>query len=70
MTHNEYEANRIERAKSVFRATEWSGDSRVNMITMMNAGIVLLRHVEELEWKNKKLDEETRQLAEVIVSLT
>ena len=39
----------IERAKGIVAATEWSGDMRVNMNTVIDAGRVLARRLEELE---------------------
>ena len=39
----------VERAKNIVRANEWDGDMRVNMTTVIGAGRVLAKRVEELE---------------------
>lgn len=44
-----YEENKIERAKQVFNATQWEGDARVNFITCYKAGRDLARYVKKLE---------------------
>lgn len=41
--------HQLAKAKAVAKATEWSGDIRVNFLTAHNAASVLLRRVEELE---------------------
>ena len=38
-----------ERATGIVRATEWSGDMRINMTTIIGAGRVLAKRVGELE---------------------
>ncbi len=42
-------AKAVKRAKAIVQATEWSGDNRVNMTTIITAGRVLLKYIEELE---------------------
>lgn len=39
----------LEKARQVLNATEWSGDMRVNFMTVYNAGNAVLRRLEELE---------------------
>ena len=39
----------ITRATEIVHATEWSGDMRVNMTTIIGAGRVLAKRVRELE---------------------
>ena len=39
----------ISHAMEIVNANEWSGDTRVNMTTVIGAGRVLARRVEELE---------------------
>lgn len=39
----------VERAKDIVRTNEWEGDMRVNMTTIIGAGRVLAKRVEELE---------------------
>ena len=39
----------IQRAKDIVAASEWEGDMRVNMTTIIGAGRVLAKRVDELE---------------------
>lgn len=41
--------NAVQRAKEIVAATEWEGDLRVNMTTVIGAGRVLAKRIEELE---------------------
>jgi hypothetical protein len=44
MAHQE-----IQKAKDIVSASEWEGDLRVNMTTIIGAGRVLAKRVDELE---------------------
>ena len=54
----------VKRAVEVFTATEWSGDPRLNMTTMMNAGKVLLREYLDVRSKLIAAEQYGRRLTQ------
>ena len=45
----------VARAKDIVRADEWKGDIRVNMTTVIGAGRVLAKRLEEMEAERDEL---------------
>ena len=53
----------VKRAQEIVAATQWSGDMRVNMTTIIGAGRVLAKRLEEVRAENAALRELVDELA-------